>query len=115
MGYGQRAIEQLTDFFTGKFGGETKPEDVKNPMDVDEDPSDDTLHRENLKPKDLKKLKPLLYKLTEISAPSLAWLGVAFGHTESLARFWRKSGFTPIYLKQDKVTFEAIFQYISTH
>lgn len=78
-------------------------EDMSIDIETKEETSNDTLHEESLMPKDIKKLKPLLYKLTEIGAPSLSWLGVAFGHTESLGRFWRKSGFTPIYLKQDKV------------
>jgi N-acetyltransferase 10 len=45
-------------------------------------------------------LPPLLLKLTERQAERLDYLGVSFGATEQLVKFWRKSGYVPVYLRQ---------------
>ena len=45
-------------------------------------------------------MPPLLLKLTERQAERLDYLGVSFGATEQLVKFWRKSGYVPVYLRQ---------------
>lgn len=49
-----------------------------------------------------KKLKPLLKRLTEISPPDLQYLGVSYGLSKELFKFWKKSGYHPLYLRQAK-------------
>jgi N-acetyltransferase 10 len=47
-----------------------------------------------------KNLPPLLLKLNERRAEKLSYLGVSFGLTSDLLRFWKKLGFLPVYLRQ---------------
>ncbi|KAL4441117.1 hypothetical protein ABPG74_002067 [Tetrahymena malaccensis] len=92
MGYGSKSLELLQKFFEGEL------------IDL----SNETLNRENyfLKAQRTadgeKKLKPLLKRLTEIEPPQLHYLGVSFGLSKELFKFWKKSGYYPLYLRQAK-------------
>ena len=101
MGYGQKVIEILSKFFEGELvsldNQEPQPffQESQN-----QEAASGTLQDEVLKPK--KKLKPLLKKLSELKAPALSYLGVSFGLTPELFKFWRKTGFHPTYLRQTR-------------
>ena len=56
------------------------------------------LLEEKLAPR--KKLPPLLVPLSEQQPEAVHWLGTSFGLTPSLFRFWSKSGYQPLYLRQ---------------
>jgi tRNA(Met) C34 N-acetyltransferase TmcA len=45
-------------------------------------------------------LPPLLRRLSEVRAPALDYIGVAFGLSYELLQFWRKVGYAPVYLRQ---------------
>ncbi|KTG37363.1 hypothetical protein cypCar_00002094 [Cyprinus carpio] len=47
-----------------------------------------------------KDLPPLLLKLNERRAERLDYLGVSYGLTPQLLKFWKKAGFVPVYLRQ---------------
>ena len=47
-----------------------------------------------------KNLPPLLLKLNEREPERLAYMGVSFGLTSELLRFWKKIGYLPVYLRQ---------------
>uniref|UniRef100_A0A673HMB4 RNA cytidine acetyltransferase n=1 Tax=Sinocyclocheilus rhinocerous TaxID=307959 RepID=A0A673HMB4_9TELE len=47
-----------------------------------------------------KDLPPLLLKLSERRAERLDYLGVSYGLTPQLLKFWKKAGFVPVYLRQ---------------
>ena len=47
-----------------------------------------------------KNLPPMLLKLSERRPERLHYLGVSFGITEPLFKFWKRSGYTPVYLRQ---------------
>ncbi|XP_057211674.1 RNA cytidine acetyltransferase-like [Triplophysa rosa] len=47
-----------------------------------------------------KDLPPLLLKLNERRAERLDYLGVSYGLTPQLLKFWKKAGFIPVYLRQ---------------
>jgi len=47
-----------------------------------------------------KNLPPLMMELGERPPEQLHYLGVSFGLTANLLRFWKKAGFTPTYLRQ---------------
>uniref|UniRef100_A0A8C0FUV3 RNA cytidine acetyltransferase n=1 Tax=Bubo bubo TaxID=30461 RepID=A0A8C0FUV3_BUBBB len=47
-----------------------------------------------------KDLPPLLLKLSERQAENLDYLGVSYGLTPRLLKFWKRAGFVPIYLRQ---------------
>lgn len=50
-----------------------------------------------------KGLPPLLSKLTERKAEQLDYLGVSYGLTGDLLKFWKKCGYLPVYLRQTQV------------
>lgn len=96
MGYGQRALELLSEYYMGRMpsleeNGDhkiltcaTKPEELP----VDEIPAPRA------------SLPPLLLKLSERRAERLDYLGVSYGLTPELLRFWRKAGYVPVYMRQ---------------
>ncbi|TGZ57202.1 hypothetical protein CRM22_009984 [Opisthorchis felineus] len=45
-------------------------------------------------------LPPLLSRLNERAPETLDYIGVSFGATPSLLRFWKRSGYIPVYLRQ---------------
>lgn len=45
-------------------------------------------------------MPPLLQRLSEVQPPSLDYLGVSYGLTASLLKFWKKSGYVPLYVRQ---------------
>lgn len=50
-----------------------------------------------------KNLPPLLLKLSERRAERLHWLGVSYGLTEQLLKFWKRTNYAPVYLRQTQV------------
>lgn len=44
-------------------------------------------------------LPPLLLKLSERSPEKLDYIGVSFGITEQLLKFWKRAKFVPMYLR----------------
>ena len=49
------------------------------------------------------KLPPLLCKLSERPHESLDYMGVSYGLTKELLRFWKRAGYQPVYLRQVQV------------
>ncbi|GEQ68235.1 hypothetical protein JCM33374_g1902 [Metschnikowia sp. JCM 33374] len=102
MGYGTRALDLLKDYFEGKF------------TDISESNTlgDHTLQRvtdaelakaslkDEIRLRDAKSLPPLLLKLSEKAPYALSYLGVSYGMTPSLHKFWKRAGFVPVYLRQ---------------
>ncbi|CAI5755847.1 unnamed protein product [Candida verbasci] len=102
MGYGSRAIELLRDYYSGKFtdiSESTKLNDHKLKRVSDKELANASL-KDEIKLRDAKTLPPLLLKLSEQPPYYLHYLGVSYGFTSQLHKFWKKSGFTPVYLRQ---------------
>jgi N-acetyltransferase 10 len=92
MGYGKRSIEQITAFYQGDIasigeGGARAAVPRAKPT-----------RAEMLAPRD--NLPSLLNKLSEIVPERLDYLGVGYGLTPELFKFWKGSGFTPVYVAQ---------------
>jgi len=45
-------------------------------------------------------MPPLLQRLSERNPEMLHYLGVSYGLTSQLLRFWKKAGYVPLYLRQ---------------
>ena len=97
MGYGGRALELLEKYYEMKMinidestGDDDQPAGLRI---IGEDSS--CLHKEQVKPKKLR----LLYKLSERRPERLDYLGVSFGLSGPLLKFWKKAGFLPVYLR----------------
>jgi N-acetyltransferase 10 len=109
MGYGSRALKLLEEYYEGKIVDINEGNEENNLVKVHDDEeksneenlneiSDVDLLTETIEPK--KKLPPLLLKLNERRCERLDYLGVSFGLTNDLLRFWKKSSFLPVYLRQ---------------
>ncbi|CAG7818349.1 unnamed protein product [Allacma fusca] len=97
MGYGSRALELLRSYYELKIVNidENAPL-VQNVDKLDDD--DINLLTEKIAPR--KNLPPLLLKLSERPAECLQYLGVSYGVTSPLLKFWKRAGFVPVYLRQ---------------
>ncbi|XP_076450186.1 RNA cytidine acetyltransferase-like [Babylonia areolata] len=91
MGYGGRALELLTQYYEGKMPNLSEDAENDDAETQTNGASDDGADR---------KLPPLLSKLTARRAERLDYIGVSYGLTSQLLKFWKKGGFTPVYLCQ---------------
>lgn len=106
MGYGSRALQLLTEFYEGKFMSlsETEPglevgaEEMVRVTDAELE--DNTLLQDNVKVRDIQKMPPLFARLSERRPTHLDYLGVSYGLTQPLHKFWKRAGFVPVYLRQ---------------
>ncbi|XP_071453035.1 RNA cytidine acetyltransferase isoform X2 [Hetaerina americana] len=112
MGYGSRALSLLQLYYSGGVAyiptdtagdGDDDPEESEveeGPKDDDDDDDEGNtrLLSEKLAPR--KSLPPLLQQLSERQAEELDYLGVSFGLTSQLLRFWKRASFVPVYLRQ---------------
>ncbi|XP_047453137.1 RNA cytidine acetyltransferase [Mugil cephalus] len=98
MGYGSRALQLLQMYYEGKFP--TMDESASSGHHEIASVSSEavSLLEEVVTPR--KELPPLLLKLSERRAEKLDYLGVSYGLTAQLLKFWRKAGYTPVYLRQ---------------
>ncbi|KAL1459299.1 hypothetical protein WDU94_011297 [Cyamophila willieti] len=96
MGYGSRALSLLKLYYEGKIPTEDA-DPVEENIEAVEDEDVDLLE-ERIEPR--KKLPPLLLKLSERPPEHLDYIGVSYGVTAPLLKFWKRAGFTPVYLRQ---------------
>ncbi|QLQ79651.1 hypothetical protein HG537_0C02980 [Torulaspora globosa] len=103
MGYGSRAIQLLRDYYEGKFtdmSEDVKPRDFSIKRISDRELEKSNLLKDEIKLRDAKSLPPLLLKLSEQPPTFLHYLGVSYGLTQSLLKFWKNNKFVPVYLRQ---------------
>ncbi|CAL8261192.1 unnamed protein product [Merluccius merluccius] len=98
MGYGSRALELLQMYYEGKFPTMDENGQTGNSEITTVSSEAVSLLEEVLTPR--KELPPLLLKLSERRAERLHYLGVSYGLTTQLLRFWKRAGYTPVYLRQ---------------
>ncbi|XP_038050759.1 RNA cytidine acetyltransferase-like isoform X2 [Patiria miniata] len=97
MGYGSRALMLLQRYYEGQFPNLGETSTTPSGLNTVESEEVD-LMEEVIGPR--RNLPPLLSKLNERPAEKLDYLGVSFGITSQLLRFWKKAGFVPVYLRQ---------------
>ncbi|KAJ4840707.1 hypothetical protein Tsubulata_018896 [Turnera subulata] len=102
LGYGSAAVDILTRYYEGQLtpfsevdGGN---DDEKPPAGVTEAAEKVSLLEESIKPRT--DLPHLLVHLRERKPEKLHYLGVSFGVTLDLFRFWRRHKFAPFYVSQ---------------
>ncbi|KIM44748.1 hypothetical protein M413DRAFT_442705 [Hebeloma cylindrosporum] len=101
MGYGSRALQALDSFYSGEyFNLDESPKPVAHYPDAAAiDPNADLLS-ETPTVRAPSAMPPLLQRLTERKPENLDYLGVSYGLTSSLLRFWKRAGYIPLYLRQ---------------
>ncbi|KAH1644560.1 killer toxin resistant protein [Aspergillus fumigatus] len=103
MGYGSRALELLIDFYEGKFTDlSEKIPDVQEEMVrvTDEELANSSLLDDNIHVRDIRSMPPLFGKLSERRPDALDYVGVSYGLTPPLHKFWKRASFVPVYLRQ---------------
>ncbi|PSK60779.1 RNA cytidine acetyltransferase [Elsinoe australis] len=108
MGYGSRALELLTDFFSNKFTSLTEEDPTTLPFSgqdemtrvTDAELESTTLLKDDVKVRDISAMPPLFSRLTERRPNKLDYLGVSYGLTQPLHKFWKRAKFVPVYLRQ---------------
>ncbi|CDW54381.1 tRNA bind 2 and DUF1726 and Helicase RecD and GNA T acetyltr 2 domain containing protein [Trichuris trichiura] len=98
MGYGSRAVELLQQYYEGAFPALDEVQTDLQPLEVNGQESGGGLLEEKIAPR--KDLPPLLAKLSERRAERLDWLGVCYGLTPELQKFWARKNFVPVYIRQ---------------
>lgn len=102
-GYGSTAVELLTRYFEGQLTPITEIEDIddvveRSPVKIIEAAEKVSLLEESIKPR--ANLPPLLLHPRERRPEKLDYIGVSFGLSLDLFRFWRKHKFVPFYVGQ---------------
>ena len=99
MGYGSRALELLQRYYEMKVPNLAENDELEADQVIDPINEEEVgLLEEHIGPR--KNLPPLLLKLSERKPERLDYLGVSYGLTQELLRFWKRCGFTPAYLRQ---------------
>ncbi|CAO1598239.1 N-acetyltransferase 10 [Xanthoria calcicola] len=106
MGYGTQALRLLTDFYEGKFANLSESQSLSDESHenivrvTDAELESSTLLSDNVKVRDIHSMPPLFSKLSEREPQLLDYLGVSFGLTAPLHKFWKRNSFAPVYLRQ---------------
>ncbi|KAF2221968.1 putative nucleolar ATPase Kre33 [Elsinoe ampelina] len=108
MGYGSRALELLTDFFSNKFLPLTEDDSTTLPYAGDDamvrvtdaELESTTLLKDDVKVRDISAMPPLFSRMNERRPNKLDYLGVSYGLTQPLHKFWKRAKYTPVYLRQ---------------
>lgn len=100
LGYGSTAVELLTRYYEGQLTSMSET-DVENNEEapqvrVSEAAEKASLLEEQIKPRS--NLPPLLVSLDERRPEKIHYIGVSFGLTLDLFRFWRKHKFAPFFI-----------------
>ncbi|GAA5883429.1 hypothetical protein JCM16303_003792 [Sporobolomyces ruberrimus] len=103
MGYGSRAITALNEFYSGELLNlnEVAAEmEVETFEDVAKTEKNASLSTDKISIRDASKMPPLLQRLSERAPENLDYLGVSYGVTPLLFKFWKRAGFVPLYMRQ---------------
>lgn len=103
MGYGSRALSLLVDYYDGKLASlsESAPVEIETMKRVtEEDLESATLQTDFIKVREASEMPPLFARLSELASPKLDYVGVSYGLTSQLHKFWKRQSFVPVYLRQ---------------
>jgi len=104
MGYGSKALDLLIDFYDGKFANLSEDVNALKEQTMtrvtDAELANASLLDDNIKVRDIRKMPPLFTKLTDLRPDGLDYIGVSYGLTQQLHKFWKKLSFAPVYLRQ---------------
>ncbi|EME38259.1 hypothetical protein DOTSEDRAFT_83719 [Dothistroma septosporum NZE10] len=106
MGYGSRAMQLLTEFYEGKHVNLSESEDITAAHEAemvrvtDAELEQSSLQTDNIKVRDIRAMPPLFARLSQRKPAALDYFGVSYGLTSDLHKFWKRSGFVPVYLRQ---------------
>ncbi|RDA95532.1 hypothetical protein CP533_5430 [Ophiocordyceps camponoti-saundersi (nom. inval.)] len=104
MGYGTKALELLVDYYEGRFASVSEEDDQgaeeKVHRATDAELAKTSFLEEEIAVRDQSKMPPLFAKLRERKPEALDYIGVSYGLTPPLLKFWKRATFSPVYLRQ---------------
>lgn len=108
MGYGTRALQALEAFYSNELLDADAVRDDADEGETFVSARDkptarsgaDNLQHETVAVRDAAKMPALLQRLSERRPEALDYLGVSYGLTPQLLKFWKRAGYTPLYLRQ---------------
>lgn len=104
MGYGSKALQLLTDYYEGRFTNLAEDADAAVEETItrvtDAELQSANLLDDNIKIRDQSKMPPLFSVLSKRKPVELDYVGVSYGLTQPLHKFWKRSSFAPVYLRQ---------------
>ena len=107
MGYGSRALELLADFYEGKFASLAEEDPTTTvggsehmPRVSDTELESTSLLADDVKIRNISNMPPLFSRLSERTPDALDYVGVSYGLTQQLHKFWKRHSFAPVYLRQ---------------
>ncbi|KAH6615638.1 GNAT acetyltransferase 2-domain-containing protein [Chaetomium sp. MPI-SDFR-AT-0129] len=103
MGYGSRALQLLVEYYEGKFADLS--EDGRSSLQRSVPKASEAGLAgaslfDDIKVRDMNELPPLFAKLSERRPEKLDYVGVSYGLTQPLHKFWKRASFAPVYLRQ---------------
>lgn len=104
-GYGTRALECLRQYYAGElYDADAAAAAAGASEGVDLDTLEKAAARDSgaqqVALRDASRMPALLQRLPERKPEPLDWLGVSYGLTPQLFKFWKQSGFVPLYVRQ---------------
>lgn len=112
-GYGSRALECIRKYFAGdlldiaavaereaKAAAQEEQSFLDATRSAKAGSSSEGLQGETISLRDAKRMPALLQRLSDRRPESIDWLGVSYGLTPQLFRFWKKAGYVPLYVRQ---------------
>ncbi|KAI1417079.1 DUF699-domain-containing protein [Hypoxylon sp. FL1857] len=105
MGYGSKALQLLIEYYQGKFinlaeDNDPSVEETSNTVADNSKAEGGGLLTEDIKVRDINKMQPLFARLAERKPEDLEYVGVSYGLTPDLHKFWSRALFAPVYLRQ---------------
>ncbi|OSD07469.1 DUF699-domain-containing protein [Trametes coccinea BRFM310] len=101
MGYGARALQALNAYYSGEyFNVDEAPQAEPQYPDAANFDESTNLLTDEPKIRSASEMPPLLQRLSERKPETLDYLGVSYGLTPQLLRFWKRAGYIPLYLRQ---------------
>lgn len=104
MGYGSKALQLLVDYYEGRFANLSEDVDMAAEETItrvtDAELANTSLLEDNIKIRDQSKMPPLFSVLSQRRPVTLDYIGVSYGLTQPLHKFWKRSQFAPVYLRQ---------------
>lgn len=105
-----KTVERKPSKLTKMYEFQVDLDDSDNgPISEEEDNDDQSLtcqsklFTETIERRGPSSLPPLLSRLSERTPEKLDYIGVSFGSTPSLLRFWKRAGYIPVYIRQTLV------------
>lgn len=107
MGYGSRALELLADFYEGKFASLSEEDATMTVQSsehmqrvTDAELESTSLLADDVQVRNINSMPPLFARLSERVPDGLDYIGVSYGLTQQLHKFWKRHQFAPVYLRQ---------------